>query len=80
MIKLLSLTFNNIRCFTTEQTVVFEGRDKLIQVDGKNNNTGGSSAAGKSTVFMALDYLLGINDISVTILQSRLTKKTIEAS
>ena len=80
MIKLLSISFNNIRCFTDSQTVIFENRNKLVQIDGKNNNTGGSSGAGKSTVFMALDYLLGINELSVTVLQSRLTKKTIEAS
>lgn len=80
MIRLESLTFNNIRCFDSEQTVSFTGRDKLIQVDGRNENTGGSSGAGKTTVFLALDYLLGINDIPATVLQSRLTKDAIAVS
>jgi DNA repair ATPase RecN len=44
---------------------------------GQNNNTGGSSGAGKSTVFNALDFLLGLNDLPVTVLQSRLTKSGI---
>ncbi len=80
MIRLESLTFNNIRCFDTEQTISFLNRDKLIQVDGRNENTGGSSGAGKTSVFLALDYLLGINDIPATVLQSRLTKDSIAVS
>ena len=80
MIELKTLTFNNIRCFSKKQTIDFTNRDKLIQVDGRNENTGGSSGAGKTTVFLALDYLLGISDIPSTVLQSRLTKKTIEVS
>lgn len=80
MIEIKSLTFNNIRCFSKKQTIDFTNRDKLIQVDGRNENTGGSSGAGKTTVFLALDYLLGISDIPSTVLQSRLTKKTIEVS
>lgn len=74
MLKLRKLEFNNIRCFDKPQSIEFDNRDKLIQVDGRNLNTGGSSGAGKTTVFLALDYLFGINDIPATILQSRLTK------
>lgn len=77
MLKLLSLNFSNIRRFTEEQHIDFSKKTKLIQVDGKNENTGGSSGAGKTTVFLALDYLLGINDIPSTVLQSRLTKEPI---
>ena len=80
MIELLSLEFNNIGRFTSSQKISFENRDKLIQVDGSNKNTGGSSGSGKTTVFLALDYLLGINDIPSTVLQSRLTKNPIEVS
>lgn len=75
MLTLKKLKFNNIRRFTSEQTIDFLGRDKLLQIDGRNENTGGSSGAGKSTVFLALDYLLGIADIPSTVLQSRLTKE-----
>lgn len=80
MIELKTLTFKNVRRFTEEQTIDFSDRDKLVQIDGKNNNTGGSSGAGKSTVFIALDYLLGISDIPSTVLQSRLTKDGISVS
>jgi len=80
MLELNSLTFNNVRCFDTSQTISFSERNKLIQVDGRNENTGGSSGAGKSTIFLALDYLLGIGDIPATVLQSRLTKDQIEVT
>ncbi len=74
MIELLSLQFGNIRSFVDDQYLSFENREKLIQIDGKNENTGGSSGAGKSTVVMALLYLLDLGDIPTTVLQSRLTK------
>ena len=79
MLELLSLRFGNIRSFVTDQEIVFSGRDKLIQIDGKNLKTGGSSGAGKSTVLIVLDYLLGLNDIPSTLLQSRLTKEAMWA-
>lgn len=77
MIKLLELNFVGIGRFTTPQTIVFSNRNKLIQIDGKNKNTGGSSGSGKSTIFNALDYNLGLSDIPNTILQSRITKTSM---
>lgn len=74
MLSLKKLTFNNIGRFITEQVIDFTVFDKLVQVNGRNLNTGGSSGAAKSTIFNAHDYLLGINDIPLTGLQSRLTK------
>jgi len=74
MLTLKRLTFNNIGRFVTEQTIDFTSFDKLVQVNGFNKNTGGSSGAAKSTVFHAHDYLLGICDIPLTGLQSRLVK------
>lgn len=79
MIKLISLSFEGIGRFTKKQTVDFSDRDKLVQVDGKNENTGGSSGAGKSTLFHSLDYLLGLNDIPTTGLQSRNGKASLWA-
>jgi exonuclease SbcC len=80
MIKLLRLTFVNIGRFTEEQSIDFSNRTKLIQVDGKNENTGGSSGSGKSTVFHALDYLFGINDTPSNSLQARLSKSPIKVT
>lgn len=77
MLKLKELKFQNIGRFTEEQTIKFDGLGNLVQLDGQNNNTGGSSGSGKTTVFNALDYLLGINDTANTVLQSRLTKEGI---
>lgn len=79
MLGLKRLTFNNIGRFVTEQTIDFTEFDKLVQVNGSNKNTGGSSGAAKSTIFHALDYLLGICDIPLTGLQSRLTKEKLYA-
>lgn len=78
MIKLLSLKFVGIGRFVDEQTIDFTTHSNLIQVDGKNLNTGGSSGAGKSTIFHALDFLLGICETPTTALQSRGTKTQIE--
>lgn len=77
MLCLKELSFCNIGRFVEMQTIDFTNKDRLIQVNGMNKNTGGSSGAAKSTVFHALDYLLGINEIPATALQSRLTKDSI---
>ena len=74
MLNLKYLKFANIGRFVKEQSIDFSAMDRLIEVGAYNKNTGGSSGAGKSTAFHALDYLLGINDIPATALQSRLTK------
>jgi DNA repair exonuclease SbcCD ATPase subunit len=74
MLKLKSLTFSGIGRFVEEQTIDFTQLGSPIQIDGQNNQTGGSSGSGKSTIFKALEFLLGLNDISNGVLQSRLTK------
>ena len=59
----------------TEQTVDFTQYDgEILQINGINNDTGGGSGAAKSSIFHALDYLLGVNEIPATALQSRLVK------
>lgn len=57
--------------FVEEQVIVIDALGNFVQIDGHNKNTKGSSGSGKSTVFNALDYLLGLNKIAATILQSR---------
>lgn len=80
MLKLEKLTLSAVGRLVDEQTIDFTQLSNLIQVDGQNKNTGGSSGAGKSTIFNALDYLLGLNNIPNSVLQSRLTKETIEVT
>ncbi len=80
MLKLKKLHFSGIGRFVDEQSIDFTLLDTLVQVDGQNKNTNGSSGSGKTTVFSALDWLLGINDIPTTVLQSRLTKEQIHVS
>jgi DNA repair exonuclease SbcCD ATPase subunit len=77
VLKLKELRFSGIGRFTEEQVVDFTKLGSLVQVDGKNNNTGGSSGAGKSTVFNALDYLFGVNDVPSTVLKSRVSDGSI---
>lgn len=77
MLKLLSYSFSGIGRFAQKQHIDLETRDHLIQIDGENVNTGGSSGAGKSTTIEALAYLLGISNIPSTQLQSRITKSPI---
>ena len=74
MIKLISLSLENVGRFVERQNIDFSKKNRLLQFDGKNENTGGSSGSGKSTVFIALDFLLGVSDIPISSLQSRLTK------
>jgi DNA repair exonuclease SbcCD ATPase subunit len=80
MLKLKSLKFGRIGRFVEPQMIPFDELGNLVQVDGQNNNTGGSSGSGKSTVFNAHDYLLGLNDTPAGILQSRLTAEGIAVS
>ena len=80
MLTLKSLSFENIGRFTEPQTIDFTQLGLLVQVDAQNLNTGGSSGAGKSTIFKALEFLLGLNDISGGVLQSRLTKSPMSVT
>ncbi len=79
MLKLKVLRFKGIGRFVDEQVISIESLGKLVQLDGKNNNTKGSSGAGKSTVFNALDYLLGLNKLPSSVLKSRLSDDGIWA-
>lgn len=72
-----SLTMKAIGRYVDEQTVYFDQMGQIVQFDGDNKNTGGSSGSGKSTFFVGMEYNLGINDMPVTVLQSRLTKEGI---
>jgi DNA repair exonuclease SbcCD ATPase subunit len=77
MLNLESLRFQNIGRFVEVQEIDFSNLGNFVQVDGQNNNTKGSSGSGKSTVFNSLDYLLGLNDLPTTVLQSRASKEPI---
>jgi DNA repair exonuclease SbcCD ATPase subunit len=77
MLKLKRYSFSGIGRFVQKQTIDLENRSHLIQIDGENTNTGGSSGSGKSTTAEALAYLFGINEIPTTQLQSRITKDSI---
>lgn len=78
MLRLLKLRFSGIGRFQDEQEVPFSELGRLVQVDGLNEATGGSSGSGKSTIFQAYEYLLGLNDTPATVLQARNTKNKIK--
>ncbi len=76
MLHLDKVIFKNIGQFTAnEQTLDFTGRSHLIQIDGKNNNTGGSSGAGKSTIAEIIDYAFDVGSKSKAEIQSWHTKE-----
>ena len=74
MIELISLQWGAFRSFVEDQFLSFENREKLIQIDGIIEGTKGPSGAGKSTIPLVLLYLLGLEGLPATVLQSRLTK------
>ena len=74
MLKLKKLHLRGVGRFVENQVIDFDSLGTMVQVDGQNNNTKGSSGAGKSTIFNALDYLLGFSDLPTTVLQSRYAK------
>ena len=80
MFKILKIRFSNFGRFVGDHEVDFSEKSNIMQVDAINKNTGGSSGSGKTTIFLALEYVLGINDIPATALQSRLTKDPMSAS
>jgi hypothetical protein len=84
MLSLKKLTFNGIGRFTTEQVIDFTNLGSLVQVDGQimknGKDCGRSSGSGKTTVFNALDFLFGLNDVSNTVLQSRFTKEPLSVT
>ena len=80
MIFLKKLEISNAGRFVGKHVIDFSSKKGLIQIDASNKNTGGSSGSGKSTIFNSLEYLLGINNIPSTVLQSRLVKDALEVS
>jgi DNA repair exonuclease SbcCD ATPase subunit len=74
MIKLNSINIKNAGRFVGEHKLDLSELSGLVQVNGKNNNSGGSSGSGKSTIFECIMYALGIGNVPSTVLQSRLTK------
>ncbi len=70
-----TLILENVGRFVGRHIIDFTKLNSLTQIEGQNNNTGGSSGAAKSTIFKALEFLLGLNDVPNGVLQSRLTKE-----
>jgi len=79
IIKLISLEFGNIGRYLDPQTIEFHNRKKLLQIDGKRLDYNGGSGSGKSTIFQVNDFVLGINNVPATVLQSRKTKSPMWA-
>lgn len=78
MLRLKKLVLKNVGRFSGTHEIDFQSRPNIIQVDAINKNTGGSSGSGKSTIFNAFEYNLGVNPVPTTIMQSRLTKDPLE--
>ena len=77
LLELEKLKFKGIGRFLEEQVIDFTSLGKFVQLGGQNNNTKGSSGAGKSTVFMVLDYLFGVSNRPSTVLKCRYSEEGI---
>jgi len=69
VLELIELQIEGLRSFSDNQTINFADRDKLVQIDGLNKDSGGSSGAGKSSVAIAIDYLFGVSSLAGTVLK-----------
>jgi DNA repair exonuclease SbcCD ATPase subunit len=70
MLRIDGLKFKGIGKFVDLQEIDFTNMRGIVQVNGNWIDTGGSSGAGKSSVFNALNYLLGMCSIPTTTLKS----------
>lgn len=77
MLRIKKLKIQNLGRFVGSHEIDFELKSNLIQVDAENRNTGGSSGGGKSSLFLAIEYVFGLNDVPATVLQSRLSKNPV---
>jgi DNA repair exonuclease SbcCD ATPase subunit len=78
-ITLTDLEFESFRTFKEQQSIHFS-ESGLINLKGFNLNTGGSSAAGKSNLHLALSYALGYCPFPATELQSRYSDNKMQVS
>ncbi len=74
---LTSLTVEGFRSFVEPSTVSFPEAG-LVLLQGVNEDTGGSSGSGKSSVALAIAYALGYCPLSATALASWGTSKALK--
>lgn len=74
MIELQTLKFKGIGRFVEPQEIHLTDKKNIIGINAENRNTGGSSGGAKSTIFKAIDWLYGVNDVPTTVLKSRYAK------
>lgn len=66
------------RSFRDKQEILNLPETGLIGIDGKNQNTGGSSGAGKTSFHLGISYALGYCPFPATELKSWLTEDTMQ--
>lgn len=69
MIRVKKVTIKGFRQFREESSVELP-ESGLVLIRGKNNDTGGSSGSGKSTIMHAISYALGFCPFPATALQN----------
>jgi DNA repair exonuclease SbcCD ATPase subunit len=78
-VRLKSLRLKSFRSFVEESTIHFPDAG-MVLCRGYNEDTGGSSGSGKSSLLLAISYLLGFCRFPATALQSWLTEEPMEVS
>jgi len=69
LIRVKKVTIKGFRQFKEESSVEFP-ESGLVLIRGRNNDTGGSSGSGKSTIMHAISYALGFCPFPATALQN----------
>jgi DNA repair exonuclease SbcCD ATPase subunit len=76
-VRLKSLSLTAFRSFRDKATIEFP-RSGTVLLRGTNHDTGGSSAAGKSSINLAIQHALGSSPFASTQLQSWLTEDPLQ--
>jgi energy-coupling factor transporter ATP-binding protein EcfA2 len=74
MIELQTLSFKGVGRFVDQQEINLSAKANIVGINAENRNTGGSSGGAKSTIFKAIDWLYGVNEVPTTVLKSRYAK------
>lgn len=77
--RLKKLSLRGFRSFVGQSDIEFPDAG-MVLLRGKNIDTGGSSGSGKSSILLAISYLLGFCKFPATHLQSWLTAEPMQVN
>jgi len=78
MLYLKGLSIEGFRSIRDKQEIDINALGRATRIAGVNNDTGGDSGAGKTSVAEAIDYLFNVSSIPATVLKCRESTGPIE--